>query len=59
MKIKTYQQKSPLKQECEDSYFCNEEKRFMVYVTEAAHEKRESSFTINAKTTKTPTTSLG
>ena len=27
MKIKTYQQKSPLKQECEDSYFCNEEKK--------------------------------
>ncbi|MGE6537976.1 protein phosphatase 2C domain-containing protein [Bacillus luti] len=27
VKIKTYQQKSPLKQECEDSYFCNEEKK--------------------------------
>ena len=27
MKIKTYQQKSPLKQECEDSYFCNKEKK--------------------------------
>ena len=24
---KTYQQKSPLKQECEDSYFCNKEKK--------------------------------
>ena len=24
---KTYQQKSPLKQECEDSYFCNEENK--------------------------------
>ncbi|WP_119683825.1 protein phosphatase 2C domain-containing protein [Bacillus cereus] len=27
VKIKTYQQKSPLKQECEDSYFCNKEKK--------------------------------
>lgn len=27
MKVKTYQQKSPLKQECEDSYFCNEENK--------------------------------
>ncbi|MDF9448097.1 protein phosphatase 2C domain-containing protein [Bacillus toyonensis] len=26
MRITTYQQKSPLKQECEDSYFCNEDK---------------------------------
>ena len=24
---KTYQQKSPLKQECEDSYFCNKDKK--------------------------------
>ncbi len=29
MKITTYQQKSPLKQECEDSFFCNEDK--MIY----------------------------
>ncbi|MBE5106341.1 protein phosphatase 2C domain-containing protein [Bacillus thuringiensis] len=29
MRIKAYQQKSPLKHECEDSYFCNENK--MVY----------------------------
>lgn len=27
MKIKAYQQKSPLKQECEDSYFCNKDKK--------------------------------
>ena len=37
---KTYQQKSPLKQECEDSYFCNKEKRFMVYVTVQHHLSR-------------------
>lgn len=29
MEIKTYQQKSPLKQECEDSFFCNE--RLKIY----------------------------
>ncbi|MEY8350594.1 protein phosphatase 2C domain-containing protein [Bacillus cereus] len=29
MEIKTYQQKSPLKQECEDAFFCNED--VMVY----------------------------
>ena len=29
MKIAMYQQKSPLKQECEDSFFCNEDK--MIY----------------------------